>query len=66
MGVPQNGWLVRENLLKMDDLRVPLFQETIKYVLSMCPSEVPVSLFNHFPQPWVHVQARTVRGFADM
>ena len=28
IGVPQNGWLILENPIKMDDLGVPLFSET--------------------------------------
>ena len=32
MGVPQNGRSIMENPIKMDDLVVPLFQETSKCV----------------------------------
>ena len=33
IGVPQNGWFIMENHIKMDDLGVPLFSETSKCLL---------------------------------
>ena len=46
VGVPQNGWFILENPIKMDDLGVPLFSETsVSYGESFC--EIRPHLVEH-------------------
>ena len=54
IGVPENGWFVVENPIKMDDLGVPLFLETPIYIYTytyrrivVCDSVLRGSLKNN-------------------
>ena len=36
IGVPQNGWFIMENPIKMDDLGIQLFSEKSIYIIWVC------------------------------
>ena len=44
IGVPQNGWFLMENPIKMEDLGVPLFSETSIYIYNIY---IYISIYLH-------------------
>ena len=58
IGIPQNWWFVMENPIKMDDLGVPLFLETPKWIyfmifVSATYMRPTVTCFEGLSQPFV-------------
>ena len=52
MGVPQNGWFMREILIKMDDLGVPPFMETPTWSSFSSPFTLLSLNATRLYQPW--------------
>ena len=63
IGVPQNGWLIMENPIKMDDLGLPLFSETSTYCWRLV-----VSTLYHLAwlvSPWKNKKAERCNGHSN-
>ena len=66
--VPQNGWFIMKNLIKIDDLGVPLFFRNIhreKQQLYYQNSKTSTSIFQHQKLPLVFFFAIETRQFIE-